>query len=200
MKYLIKHILFITFLSSLLCFIIIKLFNPIFNSSSIIIPYSLKPFDICKKAPNAWYILKIIYIIFSYISCLIISNSIFTKLLHKLKKTKTNIKNTMFINDNELNLYIGDDFSCKDKVFIPEKGLFQNVLVTGTIGSGKTSSFMYPVTKQLIEFESNNTNKKLGILVLDVKGNYYTKVKEYAKSCNREDDLVIIELRWRYKI
>lgn len=199
MKYLIKHILFITFLSSLLCFVIIQFFHPIFNSSSIIIPYSLQPFNICEKAPNAWYILKITYIIFSYISCLIISNCIFTKFFHTHKKSK-NIKDTILIDDNEFNLYIGKDFFSKDNVFIPEKGLFQNILVTGTIGSGKTSSFMYPVTKQLIEFESNNINKKLGILVLDVKGNYYTQVKQYAKSCNREDDLVIIELRWKYKI
>lgn len=200
MKYLTKHILFIFILSTLLCFFIIQFFYPIFSSSSIIIPYSFHPFDICKKAPDAWYILKIVYIVFSYISCLIISNSIFMKFFNKLKKTKKNVKDTIYMNTNELNLYIGNDFLSKDKVFIPEKGLFQNILVTGTIGSGKTSSFMYPITKQLIEFEHNNVNKKLGILILDVKGNYYTQVKQYAKSCNREDDLVIIELRWRYKI
>lgn len=194
MQYLIKRILFTTLLSTLLCFCIIQFFCPIFQSSSIIIPYSLHPFDICKKAPEIWYWLKILYVIFSYISFLIISNSIFVKLFSKPKENK-NYKNEISINKDELNLYVGTDSVSNRKVFIPEKGLFQNILVTGTIGSGKTSSFMYPVTKQLIEFECDNANKKLGLLILDVKGNYYTQVKQYAKNCNRENDLVIIELR-----
>lgn len=142
-----------------------------------------------------WYWLKVLYVIFSYLSLLIISNSIFIKFFYKSKKTKNYRKDEIPINKNELNLYIGTDSTSNQKVFIPEKGLFQNILVTGTIGSGKTSSFMYPITKQLIEFESNNINKKIGLLILDVKGNYYTQVKQYAKSCNRENDLVIIELR-----
>ncbi len=42
-------------------------------------------------------------------------------------------------------------------------------LITGTIGSGKTSSAMYPFTRQLLEYNSNNLDKKLGILILDAK-------------------------------
>lgn len=193
MQYLIKRILFVISLSSFFNFCIIQFFLSIFQASSVIIPYSLKPFDICKIAPDVWYLLKILYIIFSYISCLIISNSIFIKFFHKSQKQK-NYRDEIHINNNELNLYIGTEFLSNKKVFIPEKGLFQNILVTGTIGSGKTSSFMYPITKQLIEYESNNINKKLGLLILDVKGNYYAKVEEYAKKCGRENDLVIIEL------
>lgn len=199
MQYFIKRILFIIFLSAFLCICVMQFFQPIFQSSSIIIPYSLHPFDICKKSPDVWHFLKILYIIFSYISYLIISNSIFTKIFHR-KKVTANKSDELLLNNEELNLYVGTDSISNKKVFIPEKGLFQNVLVTGTIGSGKTSSFMYPTTKQLIEFECSNSNKKLGLLILDVKGNYYTQVKQYAKNCNREDDLIIIELRWKYKI
>lgn len=195
MQRLIRHILFTILLATLLCFCIIQFFSPIFRSTSVIIPYALHPFDICKKSPEMWYWLKVLYVIFSYFSLLIISNSIFIKFFHKSKKTKNYRKDEIPIDKNELNLYIGTDSTSNQKVFIPEKGLFQNILVTGTIGSGKTSSFMYPITKQLIEFESNNINKKIGLLILDVKGNYYTQVKQYAKNCNRENDLVIIELR-----
>lgn len=53
---------------------------------------------------------------------------------------------------------------------------------------------MYPLTKQLIEFKSTNTNEKLGMLILDVKGNYYSKVLEYTKIYKREKDLIIIDL------
>lgn len=53
---------------------------------------------------------------------------------------------------------------------------------------------MYPFTKQLISFRCNNKNEKLGMLILDVKGNYYQKVLEFAKEFGREDDVIVIEL------
>ena len=53
---------------------------------------------------------------------------------------------------------------------------------------------MYPFTRQLIEFESNNIVEKLGMLILDVKGNYYHQVKKYVDFYNRADDLIVIGL------
>ena len=53
---------------------------------------------------------------------------------------------------------------------------------------------MYPFTEQLLEYNSNNPNDKIGMLILDVKGNYYEQVKKYAKNFNLTDDLIIIEL------
>ena len=82
-----------------------------------------------------------------------------------------------------------------NKIYIPEKGLYQNILITGTIGSGKTSSALYPFTKQLMKYNSYNSNK-LSFLILDVKGNYYLKVLEFAKEFHRLDDVIVIELRW----
>ncbi len=72
-------------------------------------------------------------------------------------------------------------------------------MITGTIGSGKTSSAMYPFTKQLINFESSNNSDKLGMLILDVKGNYYLKVLEFAKEFNREADVIVIKVNGKYK-
>ena len=82
---------------------------------------------------------------------------------------------------------------------MPEKSLYQNILITGTIGTGKTSSAMYPFTKQLIEYENYSDDKKLGMLILDVKGNYYQKVLEFANAFNREKDIIVIELNGNYK-
>ena len=79
-------------------------------------------------------------------------------------------------------------------IYIPEKSLYQNILITGTIGTGKTSSAMYPFTKQLMEYKSYNTKEKLGMLILDVKGNYYLQVKKFAQSCERENDLIVLDL------
>ena len=77
---------------------------------------------------------------------------------------------------------------------MPESGLYQNFLITGTIGTGKTSSAMYPFTEQLMKFNSLNPNKKLGILILDVKGNYFKQVKQFATKYNLEKDIIEIGL------
>lgn len=49
---------------------------------------------------------------------------------------------------------------------------------------------MEPFLKQLISQDS----PKLGMLILDVKGNFYKAVKKYAKEYDRLDSLIIIEL------
>ena len=71
------------------------------------------------------------------------------------KKTEENNLNT-----NELNLLVGYNYNNKNKIYLTEKSLFQNILITGTIGSGKTSSAIYPFLEQLLSFENNNINKK----------------------------------------
>ena len=81
-----------------------------------------------------------------------------------------------------------------EEIYIPEKGLYQNFLITGTIGSGKTSSAMYPFTKQLIEHNSKNPKDKIGMLILDVKGNYYKQIKYYVDFYNLQNDLITIGL------
>ena len=53
---------------------------------------------------------------------------------------------------------------------------------------------MYPFTKQLLKYNCLNQDKKIGMLVLDVKGNYYNQVKKYAEQYGLIDDLIIIEL------
>ena len=58
---------------------------------------------------------------------------------------------------------------------------------------------MYPFTKQLIFYECENLDKKLGMLILDVKGNYYEKVIEFAEACRRKEDVIVLELGGKYK-
>ncbi len=91
-------------------------------------------------------------------------------------------------------LLIGEDLS-HNNIYIPESGLYQNFLITGTIGSGKTSSAMYPFTKQLMEFNHQHPKNKIGMLILDVKGNFYQQVKKYANKFQLEKDLIVIELK-----
>ena len=133
-------------------------------------------------------------------SSLILSNFIYSLFLKKLfnnSDKKINNKNSE-IALNSLNLLIGEN-SNNSKIYIPESGLYQNFLITGTIGSGKTSSAMYPFTEQLIKYNSAHPKDKIGMLILDVKGNYYMQTKKYAEKYNLSDDLIIIELNSNIK-
>ena len=58
---------------------------------------------------------------------------------------------------------------------------------------------MYPFTKQLIAYNSTNSEKKLGILILDVKGNYIKEVQKYANLYNRSNDVITINLSGKIK-
>ncbi len=184
------------------CIFSFCIFFPIYISDEIIISYGIHPFDICSKNPILWKYIKNTFI-FTYIfSNFIFSNFLFNNIfnnifLKKIEKLKNinNYKNIDKIRSrNNLNLLIGKDLKTNEKIYIPEKGLYQNFLITGTIGSGKTSSAMYPFTKQLLEYNSKNITDKIGMLILDVKGNYYKQVLEYAKLYNLENDIVVIGL------
>ena len=194
------HRLFFCFIFwFILCLIGFILFKPIYLSNSIIIPYSLHPYDICITKPDLWRTIKICFIIFYIISSIIYSNFLYSLFFLKylINKEKIDKKNNNLIkpisNSKNLFLFVGKNEN-DNLVYIPEKSLYQNILITGTIGSGKTSSCMYPFTKQLISFNKNDINSKLGMLILDVKGNYYREVINFAKNANRLDDLFIIEL------
>ena len=123
------------------------------------------------------------------------------KIAKKRKKLKNSIDITNFDENYEkkLEICVGKIPEINEKICIPEKGLYQNILITGTIGTGKTSSAMYPFTEQLIEYESENNDKKIGLLILDVKGNYFNQVRKFAYKYNRLDDVIVIELGGKYK-
>ena len=112
---------------------------------------------------------------------------IFSKILQNESKTTS------------FRMFVGNKYNGNDSIYLPEKSLYQNILITGTIGTGKTSSAMYPFTKQLIEFDANSYKNKIGMLVLDVKGNYYRKIVDFAKNCGRENDVIVLELKGKYR-
>ena len=180
--------------------IAIKLFSPIYTANEIIITYGIHPFDICSKNPELWKYIKITYIITFIFSNLVIINFVFCKLFKNRKmKNKNHKKNksakfNKIPKDNNLNLLIGQSINNLSKIYVPESGLYQNFLITGTIGSGKTSSAIYPFTEQFLKYNSKNPNKKLGMLILDVKGNFYKQVQEFSKKYNLVNDLIVLEL------
>lgn len=190
---------FIFIFSSILFILGILIFFPIYLSNNLIFPYAIHPFNICKTYPVLWNNIKILFVIVYIFSSIIISNLIYIKIYKKSQKTPIiNNHTKLDLSASNFNLYIGYDEK-KNDIYIPEKSLYQNILITGTIGTGKTSSAMYPFTRQLIEHNHFNTSEKIGMLILDVKGNYYHEVYKYAKIYNRLDDIIVIELNGKYK-
>ena len=49
---------------------------------------------------------------------------------------------------------------------------------------------MYPILHQFIKCKTT----KFGMLILDVKGNFYKQVLDYAKQYNRQEDIVVVSL------
>lgn len=197
MKKLLLRILFTCLSFPIAIFLIFYIFSPIFTAKSLIFPYAIHPFDIVSVYPETWILLKKLYFLSYSISYFILFNKIFN--FFYLKFPKINHSKTLLLprSSSELSLLVG--FSNNTPVYIFEKGLYQSILITGTIGTGKTSSAMYPFTKQLISYNADSPGEKLAMLILDVKGNYFKKVLEYSSSCNRLGDVITIDLSGKFK-
>ena len=148
-----------------------------------------------------WQNIKILFVLFAFLSVLIISMNISFSISNSrfIKSIFNKHKNNNLERDsNSLQLVVGLNKESGKTLAIPEYGLFQNILITGTIGSGKTSSAMYPFTKQLLEYKYNDANSKIGMLILDVKGNYFSQVYNYAQNIGRLNDLIEIKIKGKY--
>lgn len=191
MPFLLKKFIFIISFDFIIILGIFLIFSPIFNSTSVIFPYSLNNFDICTK-PILWHYIKTTYIITAGFSTAVFLNYFASKFFKK--DTKKSAVLSALIPSNNFSLLVGTSQSFSTPIYIPEKGLYQNFLITGTIGSGKTSAVMYPFVKQLISYYDNNSFCNLGMLILDVKGNFYKQIKKYCIDFGRLSDLIIIGL------
>lgn len=148
-----------------------------------------------------WQNIKILFVLFAFLSVLIISMNISFSISNSrfIKSIFNKHKNNNLERDsNSLQLVVGLNKEFGKTLAIPEYGLFQNILITGTIGSGKTSSAMYPFTRQLLEYKYNDANSKIGMLILDVKGNYFSQVYNYAQNIGRLNDLIEIKIKGKY--
>ena len=140
MKYLKRSIFSIIF--TIISYLIYwSIFKSVYYSEVIIISFAIHPFNIVSDQPLLWSIIKNFSIIFYIFSNLILFFSISQKIFNKKLKNK---KNCPTLKKENLSLLIGKDLK-NNFIFIPEKSLYQNILITGTIGTGKTSSAMYPL-------------------------------------------------------
>jgi hypothetical protein len=82
---------------------------------------------------------------------------------------------------------------------IPERGLFTGILILGAIGSGKTTCCMHPFAEQLFAYRASDLEKRIGGLVLEVKGDFCHKVRDILVRHGRGDDYVEISLHSDYR-
>ena len=191
-----KKIIYFLFFNLLSILFFIYFFKPIYISNNIIIYFSVHPFNICTEQPLIWNIIKYT----TFFSYLININIFLIFLSKKFNYTKNINKNIIYSTSKNSSLFLNIGFNKNNELIsIPEKSLYQNILITGTIGTGKTSSAMYPFTEQLISYNNTNKNQKLAMLILDVKGNFFLQVELYAKKYNRLHDLIILDLSGKIK-
>jgi hypothetical protein len=84
-------------------------------------------------------------------------------------------------------------------VNVAERGLFTGIAIFGAIGTGKTSGCIYPYTEQLLAYRSRDRERRLGGLVLEVKGDFCRKVRTILESHDRADDYVEVNLNAEYR-
>ena len=82
---------------------------------------------------------------------------------------------------------------------IPEKGLFTGIAIFGAVGSGKTSCCVYPFAEQILAFQSGDPDRRIGGLVLEVKGDFCHRVREILERYGRGGDYVEISLHSEYR-
>src|ERR1700723_2400195 len=71
---------------------------------------------------------------------------------------------------------------------IPERGLFTGIAILGAIGSGKTSCCMLPFAEQILAYRASEKEKRIGGLVLEVKGDFCRKVRDILDRHQRAED------------
>src|SRR5712664_2378543 len=81
---------------------------------------------------------------------------------------------------------------------IPERGLFTGIAILGAIGSGKTSCCMLPFAEQILAYKAADKEKRIGGLVLEVKGDFCRKVKDILDRHQRAEDYIEISLDSEY--
>ena len=77
---------------------------------------------------------------------------------------------------------------------IPERGLYTGIAVIGAIGSGKTSACIHPYVDQLLGYKADQSDERIGGLVLEVKGDFCEQVRAILHRHKRDDDYVEVSL------
>ncbi len=156
-------------------------FNDILFSEFVVLDLFYKKVELVSSFGDYFtkfkYIYYILYTIFIFIILSKIKNN---NLIDKLFSNKEQNQDILALNE----ITIAKDEQ-ENVIKIPISGLYQNVLITGSIGSGKTSSAIANITDELI-------GKGYKGLILDIKGNYVQTVDKICKKYGRQEQLFVL--------
>jgi hypothetical protein len=82
---------------------------------------------------------------------------------------------------------------------VPERGLFTGIAVFGAVGSGKTSCCMYPYAEQILAYQAGDPDRRIGGLILEVKGDFCGKVRQILAKHGRPEDYIEVGLDSAYR-
>ena len=139
--------------------------------------------------------IKLIYHISCAMCILLLTNKYRRKLrIVSTKIVQKTLSQDSVIDEKQTGYVIARDEN--DQVLtITDEALYQNVLITGSIGSGKTSGAISRLTYNLIKSGK-------GGIVLDVKGNFVDTVQNMAKRSGRIEEICIIskDSNWYFEL
>ncbi len=82
---------------------------------------------------------------------------------------------------------------------IPDCGLFTGIAVFGAIGSGKTSAALRPFATQILSWRSTDKARRVGGIVLEVKGDFCHQVRDILTLAKREEDYIELSMDGLYR-
>jgi hypothetical protein len=108
---------------------------------------------------------------------------------------------------SELSLVVGELHDARTQrpsetprwLVIPERGLFTGIAIVGAVGSGKTAACMYPFAEQILAYQASDRERRIGGLILEVKGDFCAKVREILERHHRAEDYVEVSLASAYR-
>lgn len=113
------------------------LFHKILTIKYIPIEILNQTINLYENYPNTWHIIKNFYNLFFILSSVLILEyfySIISPIIFSTNSKEKLSQSFSLPSNNNLKLFIGYNEK-KEKIYIEEKGLYQNILITGSIGS-----------------------------------------------------------------
>src|SRR6202041_3298062 len=163
---------------------------------------------IALRAPHAFLSFKYLYYTFlfttPYIVCLTLLSALYIFTL-RARQTISPGRLPKYPDPstrNDLFLVVGEVHNPRKPVpakapywlTIPERGLFTGIAILGAIGSGKTSCCMLPFAEQILAYQAANKEKRIGGLILEVKGDFCHRIRDVLNRHHRADDYIEIGL------
>jgi hypothetical protein len=75
----------------------------------------------------------------------------------------------------------------------------EEIKLAEALGTGKTSACMYPYVEQLVGYRANDRARKIGGLILEVKGDFCRRVRDLLARHGRAADYVEVSLASPYR-